>query len=278
MLVTTVLFVSIYLKYENGIYQKEIENVKVKYLKDSKIKSQERIENISSLLKVNEKLLKKEARQEVENIVKLAIEIVTSTHINNSNLTKKEILQKIKDKLRNIRFFDNLSGYFFVYTLDGVCVLLPPRPSAEGKNFITLQDAKGKKTLQDMISIVENEGQGFDTWYWQKPGYMEGEMKKKIGFVQIYEPLNIFIGTATYEEDIMLSIKNEAKDFLNNVEYADGGKIFAYNNKGELVTENLDNSFLKKSKSQIKQIITGSQIQPEGFFISYATSISFKCF
>ena len=58
VIVTTTILAVIYIRYENNIYNKNIEDAKIKYLKESKIKSQERIENISSLLRINERLLK----------------------------------------------------------------------------------------------------------------------------------------------------------------------------------------------------------------------------
>jgi methyl-accepting chemotaxis protein len=55
----------------------------------------------------------------------------------------KEIKQTIKDTIRNVRFFDDNSGYVFIYNYEGTNVLHPLKPQLEGKNLIGLKDSNG---------------------------------------------------------------------------------------------------------------------------------------
>lgn len=271
--ITTILLILMYIKFERDVYAKEIDTVKSKFLKESKTKARERIDNIVLQLEANEVLLKSEAKREVQNIIKFAITMITNEYSNNKHLSHEKILEKIKERLRGVRFFENLSGYFFVYDLSGKCILLPTNPELENTNLYDLQDATGKFTIREQIEIVKQKNEGFLEWYWYKPD--EKVMKKKIGFVELFEPLGIYIGIARYEEDIIAKIKDNAKIFLENMIYADQGYIFAYDGEGNLVINSNNPKQFQKGSSQVSQIIRGSKIVPEGFFISHTTSMQF---
>ncbi len=273
ILVTTIVLILVYVKFEQDTYAKEVATVKSRYLKDTKIKARERVEHVVSFLEANEKLLKKEAKQEVKNITKFAINIIANEHYNNIKLPKQQILEKIKERLRGIRFFDNFSGYFFIYDLQGNNILLPTQPELENTDMYHVQDVKGTYIIQDFIKVVKERTEGFYEWYWYKPG--EDIMKNKIGYLEMYEPFGILVGTARYEEDILNKIKNDAKVFLENVFFSDEGYIFAYNGEGKLITKKEETKQFEEGSSQVSQIIRGSKMVPDGFFISHTTSMQF---
>jgi len=155
--------------------------------------------------------------------------------------------------------------------LDGNCLLLPPKPSLENTNILDLRDAKDKFTIKEHIKIVKDRGEGFDEWYWYKPN--ETVMKKKIGFVKIFEPLGIYIGTARYEEDILYDIKeNIKKNFLQEYMQKNEEYFFIYDKKG--------NSPIQKDKfmkmSDVSEIITGSPYATHGFFMNHTISFDFE--
>lgn len=268
VILTTVLLVGIYIKYENAEYLKESLKIQNKFLKDSKIRAKERVESIVTFLSSNEKILHSEARQEVKNIVFLAREIIQNVYYTNKNLPKSIIIQQIKDKLRNIRFFDDLSGYFFIYDLKGKSILLPTIPTFEDSSLYNYKNAKGKYVIQDIIKIAKNDLEGFYSWDWYKPN--EKVLKKKIGYVSLYAPLGIVVGTAKYEENILSKVKKEAQEFLKNTRYDDGSYFFMYNSKGELLSEEKERNLFDNNLTVIKSVIKGAKESPDGFFISQA--------
>ena len=113
VIMTTMLLVSIYIKYENDRYSKDIAEIKRKFLKETKVKAAERIDTVASFLQSNESALKAEARLEVKHLVLLAVEMMENIYYENKTLSQKQIREKIKEKLRPIRFFEKSKRILF---------------------------------------------------------------------------------------------------------------------------------------------------------------------
>jgi signal transduction histidine kinase len=95
--------------------------------------------------------------------------------------TEEEDIAFCRAFIDHIRFFDNRSGYFFISDLDGVTLAHGANKELEGLNQIDLQDTKGAYIIQDMIDIVETEGSGFYTYFWNNPA--TGSEDQKTTFV-----------------------------------------------------------------------------------------------
>ncbi|MBE0492308.1 MAG: EAL domain-containing protein [Sulfurospirillum sp.] len=270
---TTTLIMVMFIKLEQDSYTQQIENLQRDYLKKTKIQAQERVDHMADYLRESEKILRQEAQLEVKNITNLALNIITQVHQDNIDLPREIVLAKIKERLRGIRFFENFSGYFFVYDFDGTNVLLPTQVAFEGANMLHIKDSQGAFIVQDFIKIAKEKNADFYDWYWFKPS--DAMMRKKIGYIAAYKPLEILVGTARYEEDIIASIKKSAKIYLENMSHLEDGGIFAYDGSGKLMATQKDAEQVQKSASQVSQIIRGSQIMPDGFFISHTTSMQF---
>ena len=103
-------------------------------------------------------------------------------------------------KLNNpIRFFDNKSGYFFIYDLDGLCISLPPKQSLEGKSLIDLKDKNGFEIVRQFVKTARDGG-GFVEYVWPKPP--ADKLEKKLTYVQLIPGTNYLIGTGIYIDDI----------------------------------------------------------------------------
>ncbi len=259
-----------------SVYKHDVDSYKIKLLKIKKIESEDRILKLYSQIESNKKILIEESRENVKNLVDFAYKIIEDTYIQNRHKSKETIVNMIKNRLRNMRFFDNLSGYFYMYYMDGTCILLPTNPKYEGKNLINIKDAVGTKIIKKAIDILKKKGEAFKSWYWYKPG--EKKMKKKIGYFRIYKPLNIYIGSAFYEEDIINKAKKIALQIIKNYRYGENGYIFVYDFKGNtinhinkrLIGKNIINLFIG-DRHIIKEMIKGAKLYKDGFFMSYRT-------
>ena len=69
-----------------------------------------------------------------------------------------KIKEAIIDKFEELRFFNDKSGYVFVYQYDGTCVSLPTNKTLVGKNLIELKDSKGRFFLRDLIDAAKKRG------------------------------------------------------------------------------------------------------------------------
>jgi len=105
-------------------------------------------------------------------------------------------------------------------------MLFADRPEMEGKNLLDMQDTKGRFVIRDMIDLIRKEGKGFYQYTWSKPN-REGKDFPKIAYLIYMEPLNWFIGTGEYLDDVVLDIQQEVLERINKIRFGENGYIFA---------------------------------------------------
>lgn len=170
-----------------------------------------------------EQRLKRELKEQVDRAHAIADNLYQRYHTSKS---EAEIQAMIREALRPIRFFDD-RGYFFIYDLQGTNVLLPFSPQLEGRNLWDLQDSKGEYTIRRMVAMVQEQGEGFLTWYWYKPGQTE-HMSEKIGYAKLFAPFGWWIGTGEYVEEVDQEIQGQTLDRIKNIRFDKDGYIFVY--------------------------------------------------
>ena len=275
--IIVVAIATLFIYKEKSVYRHDIDSYKIKLLKIKKLEAEDRILKLSSQIESNKKILIEESRENVKNLVDFAYKIIEDIYTQNRHKSKETIVNMIKNRLRNMRFFDNLSGYFYMYYMDGTCILLPTNPKYEGKNLINIRDARGMKIIKTAIDILKKRGKAFDSWYWYKPG--EKKMKKKIGYFRYYKPLNFYIGSAFYEEDIIKKAQRISLQIIKNYKYGEKGYIFAYDFNGNTINH-INKKLIGKNRINLvidnrhilKEMIRGAKLNKEGFFISYMAS------
>ena len=112
---------------------------------------------------------------------------------------QQEIVTRLRKLNTPIRFFDNRSGYFFIYDLNGTCISLPTNQSLQGKSLIDLQDKKGLYLVRELIKAAKNGGD-FVTYVWPKPP--SNEVTEKLSYARIIPGTELLIGTGIYIDDI----------------------------------------------------------------------------
>ena len=274
---TFFIILAIVITNQKAEYEKSIELARKEYVKNSKFQAKDRIDKIIDYINFNEKFVTTEARQEVKNIVNLAFDIITDTYWQNQRFSREYIIHEIKTKLQDMRFFNNLSGYFFVYDMQGRCIMHGVDSSLEGKNLIDFEDEKGDKPVFNMIQLLKKQESGFLEWEWKNKE--EPMFRKKLGYVQRFEPLGIVIGSARYEDEIIDRIKKETQKLLLNTRYGELGYIFAYDYYGTTIshgdrslvgTNRLD--LVSDGQHIINDIVGGGKANIEGFFMNYMAS------
>jgi methyl-accepting chemotaxis protein len=126
-------------------------------------------------------------------------------------LSDDEIKENIKDRVRDIRFFEDKSGYIFIYKYDGTNVLFPISPELEGKNFSHLKDKNGKYVIQSLIKVAKSGG-GIVEYLW--PKVKDGEPQKKFSYAVSFDTYGWIIGTGVYVDNVEKDLAkiNEAAD------------------------------------------------------------------
>ncbi|MEI6173818.1 MAG: cache domain-containing protein [Bacteroidota bacterium] len=101
----------------------------------------------------------------------------------------------IQTYIDSIRFYDDKSGYFYVYNYQCINIAHATQQDLVGKNLYDYQDSRQKYVIRALSSTAKAGG-GFVEYYWIKPG--ETGEKLKIGYVESIRGTNFFIGTGVY--------------------------------------------------------------------------------
>ena len=111
----------------------------------------------------------------------------------------EDIQKALKELIRNVRFFEDNSGYIFVYKYDGTNVLFPLKPQLEGKNLNHLKDKNGVYLIQDLIKAARNGG-GIVSYLWPKK--KDGEPQLKFSYALSFEPYGWMMGAGVYVDNV----------------------------------------------------------------------------
>jgi signal transduction histidine kinase len=101
----------------------------------------------------------------------------------------------IRSFISPIRFYQDKSGYFYVYNTKCVNIAHATQKDLQGKNLYDHKDVKGKFVIRELNDAAKKGG-GFVEFYWVKPG-AKGE-QKKMGYVEPIPGTDYFIGTGVY--------------------------------------------------------------------------------
>ncbi|MHC1742747.1 MAG: cache domain-containing protein [Syntrophobacteraceae bacterium] len=186
-----------------------------------------------------------------------------------------EVRKIILDALRPIRF-NNGRGYYFATRLDGLEILFADRPEMEGKILIDMQDTLGAYVIRDMIDLVRRQEEGLYEYRWTKP-HEAGRDFQKIAYVKYFAPLDAFIGTGEYLDDVERDIQREVLERIEQIRFEQDGYIFVVSYDGvtlmngaqpDLIGKNLwdmtDPNGVKVIQEERRAVET-----PDGDFIAY---------
>lgn len=178
--------------------------------------------------------LKKNLRQRVYEVSAVAYHIYEK---NKDLLPAEEVMSKIKEALRPIRFNEG-RGYFFIVSLEGIEILYPVAPQFENQNLLDLQDAKGNYVIRDEIELVNRMGEGFIKDYWRKPNETDGMIHPKMTFVKRFEPYGWYLGTGEYLNDFEEEVREDVLDRLARIRFGKEGYIFVNDYDGnQIITD-----------------------------------------
>lgn len=110
---------------------------------------------------------------------------------------EQQRIEFVRAAIDSVRFYDDASGYFYVYDYNCVNIAHCTQKDLQGQNLYDHQDTRGKYVIRELAS-ASKAGGGFVEFYWVKPG-TTGE-KQKLGYVEPVPYTNYFIGTGVYLE------------------------------------------------------------------------------
>lgn len=145
----------------------------------------------------------------LENVMDNAYSIVKyyDDQAQEGKITESDAKLQAVEALKNIRFLKEQGkeprGYYFILDFNGTYIMHPIRADLVGKNKINLEDKNGFKLIYHLTEIAKSpNGQGFVTFYWDKPGIDKKYTFPKMGYVRGYKPWGWAIGTGDYIDDV----------------------------------------------------------------------------
>jgi len=123
--------------------------------------------------------------------------------------------------IEELRFFDNLSGYYYCYDTNFVCVAHPILKNYIGGNHLEDTDSKGTKFAYLMRDVLRSSGGGFVEHYWQNQ--TTGIHELKLAYVHLIKETDVFLGTGVsvdYQKGWMVDSIGLKKEIIRNMVHA----------------------------------------------------------
>ena len=116
----------------------------------------------------------------------------------------------------SIRYFEDLSGYFFTQDFFGWNVAYPTNKDLEGTYLWDLQDPEGNFFIRTMSEIAKTAGSGFIEYYWNNPA--TGDNEKKLSFIHTIPGIEYYIGSGFYirSTDPTITLLESNKEISKN--------------------------------------------------------------
>lgn len=156
-------------------------------------------------------------RQEIVSETQSAISMVQMEYdlYKDGKQTEDEAKERAKEDIRNFRYRDDQSGYFWIDDLDYNLVMHPILTDQEGNNRKDLKDQKGNMIIQ-MIrkSCTSKDKGGFNEFYFTKA---DGKtVAPKLAYSQLFEPWGWMLSTGNYTDDMNKEMSATEKSIQRN--------------------------------------------------------------
>ena len=236
------------------------ELLKGKAVAEQRQELKQRVMHVANMIRHEQSLMPDLIHQEVRTRTYEAYAIMEAIyHKHKDRLTREQIAGQIRNTLRVMRY-DGNRGYYFATGLDGVEQLYPPAPDLEGKNLLEKRDLNNKPVIQDMIRIIQEQGEGAYEYTWTNPDEPHKQFKK-VAYVKYFKPLNWFVGTGIYVDDIIKKLQDDLIKRIEQIKFENSSYIFVgnfngisqtYPAKGKNMYEVQDKNGLKIVQEMIK--------------------------
>lgn len=231
---------AIFIFFEVREFNKDAEKAREEGLKSKKQLVKAEVEKVIDYIHFTRLFMEKRMRKNLKERTYEAWSIINNIYQKNAGKhSKQEVLKRIKQALRPIRF-NNGRGYYFIVGLDGVEKLYPIQPEFEGKNLLGLQDDRGNYVIEDEIKIAKGQGEGFVKGYWRKPDADSTRMFEKTSFIKVFEPLDIYVGCGDYIDEVRKDIQEDIKLRIKRTRFGEDGYIFVNTYNGVAVVIDSD--------------------------------------
>lgn len=137
----------------------------------------------------------------------------------NGTLSHEQAQKEAIKVIKNIRYGDDSSGYFWIDATDCALIAHPILPQNEGQNRKDLTDKNGVTIIQKILSVVNaSEEGGFSEFYFTKSDGITVAPKRT--YSMLFKPWNWIVSSGNYYDDInveLQQIENEVRTHFSKL-------------------------------------------------------------
>ena len=137
----------------------------------------------------------------------------------NGTLSHEQAQKEAIKIIKNIRYGDDSSGYFWIDATDCTLIAHPILPQNEGQNRKNLKDKNGVTIIKNILSVVnENKEGGFSEFYFTKSDGITVAPKRT--YSMLFKPWNWIVSSGNYYDDInveLQQIENEVRTHFSKL-------------------------------------------------------------
>ena len=137
----------------------------------------------------------------------------------NGTLSHEQAQKEAIEVIKNIRYGDDNSGYFWIDATDCTLIAHPILPQNEGQNRKNLKDKNGVTIIQKILSVVNaNEEGGFSEFYFTKSDGITVAPKRT--YSMLFKPWNWIVSSGNYYDDInveLQQIESEVRTYFSKL-------------------------------------------------------------
>jgi PAS domain S-box-containing protein len=213
------------------VYREDVRAAETQYLERQKEMISAQVHSALEFIEYMKSQAESRVRDTIRGRVYEAHAIATHLYEEyRASKSPEELRAIVREALRPIRY-NGGRGYYFAQSMDGLTQLFADRPSVEGKCIMDIRDPHGGYPIRGMNEVIRNQGEGFYSYFWTKPG-MEGGDFVKISFVKLIEPLDWLIGSGEYVADTEAEIQKEVTDRLARIRWGEDGYLIVLKDDG----------------------------------------------
>lgn len=142
-------------------------------------------------------------RKEIKSQVQSTISILQAEYdmVQAGEKTEEEAKYDAKETIREMRYRDDQSGYFWIDATDYTLIMHPIQPENEGNNRYELEDQEGVMIIQEIMKVCQSaEKGGYNEFYFTKADGVT--VAPKVAYSQIFEPWGWVVSTGNYTDDM----------------------------------------------------------------------------
>ena len=124
-----------------------------------------------------------------------------------NGLSQEQAQQLALQAIAKLRYSGN--EYFWVNDMHPRMVMHAVRPQLDGQDVSNHRDPAGRQLFVDFVNIVKQDGKGYHSYLWPKPG--SEDPVEKVSYVMGFQPWGWIIGSGVYIDTVHAAFASRVK-------------------------------------------------------------------